>query len=87
MRDKLRILLEHHGVRYDDLLPHVPAPIKERNTIVHRGEVVALTWELIFVVRERVTRILLNALNYVEPYKCYLDGDGQRRQFPACKTP
>ena len=87
MRDKLRILLEHHGVRYDDLLPHVPALIKERNTIVHRGEAVALTWELIFVVREMVTRILLNALNYVGPCECYLDGDWQRRQFPACKAP
>lgn len=86
LRDKLRILLEHHGVRHDDLLPHVPALVSERNTIVHRGEAVALTWELIIVVCEMVTRILLQALNYVGPYECYLDGDWQTRQFPACKA-
>lgn len=85
LRDKLRILFEHYRIRHDDLLPHVPDLVAERNKIVHRGVPQALTWKLIIVVREMITRIVLKELKYEGPYECYLDGQ-HTRQFPACKA-
>ncbi len=86
LRDKLRILFEHYRIRHDDLLPHVPDLVAERNKIVHRGVPQALTWKLIIVVREMITRIVLNELKYEGPYECYL-GECHTREFPGCKAP
>ena len=83
LRQNVEALLECYGVRADDLLPYVPKLLGERNEIVHRGEAKALTWELIIVVREIITRLVLKALLYEGPYECYLGGR-HTRQFPAC---
>lgn len=83
LRQNVEALLEYYDVRADDLLPYVPKIIDERNEIVHRGEAKALTWELIIVVREIVTRLVLKALLYEGPYECYLGGM-HTREFPAC---
>ncbi len=83
LRQKVAELIEFYEVNADDLLCYLPKLVSERNEIVHRGEAKALTWELIIVVREFVTRLVLKALRYEGPYECYLGGR-HTRQFPAC---
>ena len=83
LRQKLVTLIEFHDVSADDLLCYIPALISERNEIVHRGMAKALTLDLIIVVREIVTRLVLKALRYEGPYLCYLGGR-HTREFPSC---
>ena len=85
LRQKVAALLENYDVSADDLLCYLPKLISERNEIVHRGEAKVPTWELIIVVREIVTRLVLKALRYEGPYECYLGGR-HTRQFPACTS-
>jgi hypothetical protein len=83
-RQGLLALIQHYGIRGDDIEPNFTALINERNEIAHRGKAAALTFNLIILVREFVTRILLSEIHYEGPYECYIGGR-HARNFPDCK--
>ncbi|MFC2953348.1 hypothetical protein ACFOOP_15535 [Marinicaulis aureus] len=62
--------------------------VKSRNNLVHRGKWLEDDgWDLIYLAREILTRIIFNAINYSGTYDSYVGGNGvHRRNFPSCET-
>jgi hypothetical protein len=82
---KIHALFDHYAIPKRDFEGNVVLDlIKLRNEIVHRGFAPnsADLWPSIILVRELITRVLLNEIGFVGRYCCYIGGLNDR-DFPG----
>jgi hypothetical protein len=87
--DRIYELLRHLHVPLTELEERLPAALRIRNRLLHRGEhdddAPLITH--VIVLRETVTRIVLKLLGYQGQYQSYLGGPNSRTFPPSATAP
>jgi len=88
LKQKIVKAFERRGISLTDISKsYLQQMITRRNTLIHEGKWLdGMDWEMVYLARELVTRIVLHTISFEGTYDSYLGGSGAyRRTYPSCE--